>query len=237
MIKAGAMTRELVTIARDLYGVAGEEINAKGSRVVVRAGAGQATNHQYRRGTHVLTIGSSLVEAHLSGDKIDGWRHAKEIKKYRFFGGVIAPDTMHAAAILHEFGHALQVNRGERTKGSVHNEAFYRILRSLHETHGPFVLERAKAATVRLGLSRQFEPHARAPGRQAPEGRQPKPPQSRVAEYQPGNAFRSGDWVTFRANGRQIKAEVIRVNTKSISVREPGATSYWRINPKLLLAA
>lgn len=107
-------------------------------------GSGTRTYHcKKSRSEHIIVFGKKMIlSKNLSEFESFRFLSYHEIKKYGFYDGVISPKTLLAHTAIHEFAHYIQVLRGERYYGSVHNPAFYEILTEIHEFLGQEVLDR-----------------------------------------------------------------------------------------------
>lgn len=104
-----------------------------------RVGTGKATYHSSPVNNvgprkHQITYGVKMVASkHSSYSQAILWTTGKEILLKGYFDKRVTLQTLLAHTILHEYAHFYQVLSGGRTRGSVHNEKFYRILNQLHE--------------------------------------------------------------------------------------------------------
>ncbi|TNC80285.1 MAG: hypothetical protein C9356_15270 [Oleiphilus sp.] len=113
----------------------------QGRELVSRVGSGRATTHRCKaKNKHLIIYGRKMIEDKISAERACFWLTFKEIQKYGFYGGT--PTFLHLIGhtVIHEFGHAIQTIEGHRTRGSVHNRAFYDIVGRLHAEYGQRVL-------------------------------------------------------------------------------------------------
>lgn len=162
LFEAGRFCNDLLIILSDLHDRAGQHITEKANRFSSRAGEGMQTYHKFdpRSRTHSITIGKKMILEKLGHASASGWLSFKELERYGYYKE-ITPVTLIAHSLIHEYAHALQTSQGARTRGSVHNHAFYAILASLHGKYGQFVLDRVASAFDRIdGARTSLHPRA-----------------------------------------------------------------------------
>lgn len=184
-----------------------------------RVGSGEATYYTTRgKGKHVMTFGARMVASKFNPEFAPQWRTGSEIIKRAYFGGELDLPGLLAHTCCHEFAHLVQCVNGWISYGSVHNDAFYRILDRIHQSGKAeevrqYLLKRASQEAIELS----FDEHAPALV-MAPE-------------------FCLGDQVFFEYKGRQVQGEVIKLNRKTVNVKPltPGVRAeYFRISPHYL---
>ncbi|MFT7465505.1 MAG: hypothetical protein ACI9EF_003874 [Pseudohongiellaceae bacterium] len=126
-----------------------------GSRQIqlrTRVGGGRATYHRSGpRSQHLIVFGWKMVQHKSSGwGAAVRWRSGKEMVARSYFDGRITLNAVLAHAACHEFAHLIQSVEGGRTRGSVHNRAFYAVLDSIY---GDGVADRVLAG-VETGVVR-----------------------------------------------------------------------------------
>jgi hypothetical protein len=210
---------QIQKVAREVHQRAGGPIRDNNSGFLTRAGNGRRTYHAKKGNMHTLTFGIKLIDDHFSGD-VRGWKHLLEITDYGFFGGLINTATAISHIILHEYAHALQKNAGLRVAGSVHNRAFYLILRDLHARHGAFVLSEIEATIGRLGLPMALS-----------EKKSEEPAKVQPSARAASGSIGVGSRVQFTTrSGDTVRGRIIRRNQKSFTVIPEQGTGKWRVS-------
>jgi hypothetical protein len=95
---------------------------------------------------------------------------------------------------------------GGRTRGSVHNDCFYRILTQLHREHGKFVLSKVNEVFDTYSFDREFH---QAPNLTLTETPLPS---ARNSGSDPAGAFKMFDRVCFEHRGRRIVGKISKKN-------------------------
>jgi len=86
----------------------------------------------YKR--HVITFGVKMVALKVSSkQRAASCLTGSEILNMHFLGGELTLKNVLIHTIVHEFAHYLQVIAGDRHRRSVHNDAFYSIVRRLYD--------------------------------------------------------------------------------------------------------
>src|SRR5690554_3412057 len=124
---------------------------AANSSLVCRVGSGNATYHRFdpQHRQHRITYGLRMIQAKQQPGTASGWLSSREIHRRGYFGGELNTLNLLAHTCCHEFAHLLQHSAGQRFRGSVHNQHFYKILDELHESGG--------AGAVRESLAQYAE--------------------------------------------------------------------------------
>lgn len=191
--------------------------------LLCRVGSGQATYHRFdpRLKQHQITYGKRMIMSKHQPDAVAGWLSGREIRQRKYFDGEVTTLNLLAHTCCHEFAHLLQHVSGQRYRGSVHNQHFYRILDELHASGGADAARRHLAEQAAgAGMTLPDQPIA------APDTRQ------LMAKWSVGDA------VGFGAGKRQVEGRVIRVNRKTCTVEGTGLCSGLRYRvPVVLLRA
>lgn len=104
-------------------------------KLSVRVGSGKKTYHSFYplENKSEITFGVKMILSKQSCiNMAKRWRSAREISQFNFFKGEISFKNLIIHTIIHEFAHLIQTERGERLHKSVHNTAFYSILKELY---------------------------------------------------------------------------------------------------------
>lgn len=205
---AHAIAHSLTPILHSLHDRAGAAVVKAGRQFIARVGDGASTNHFFKTADqcHVITLGAKMVESKMSAAGAEKWLSAREIRKFRFFNGEVTFVNLLAHTIMHEYGHMHQHLEGGRTRGSVHNDCFYRILAQLHREHGEFVLSKVNEVFATYNFDREFQ--------QAPKLTltETLPPIARNPASDPAGAFKMFDRVSFEFRGSRIVGKIIKKN-------------------------
>lgn len=206
-----------------IMSIACEELHRESKHLVdqqaplrVRVGSGKATNHKRREGVHTITFGVKMVEDHFTPG-IENWTSSKEMKRaYRGRSGTVTfhnkkvlPINALAHVVCHEYSHYTQVLKGGRSRGSVHNNAFYRELVTLYEEGlGEMVKKsiEAQIASRAIDLDRVTE---------FSMSNRPAPQKHAGVER---HEISVGDSVYFMLSGTERKGEVIKKNPSRVKV-------------------
>lgn len=186
-----------------------------------RTGSGLATYHRLDRltGEHLITYGARMIEAKQSPATASRWLSAREIRERGYFGHELSTLNLLAHTCCHEFAHLLQQVAGQRTRGSVHNRHFYRILDQLHAT--------GTAARVRLHLEDQAEQRGLPVDDTVITPCLPPLPKQNWAV---------GETVWFDTRSGSVVGEIQRVNRRTCTVAgiRQWRGARYRVSPELL---
>ena len=207
-----------------------------GYPVVFRIGGGRRTCHQFvtHKKQHRITIGRHCIEDHLHGE-LQRWAHVREIPRERLPVRTDRVDELLTHVLLHEAAHAVQVQRGGRRRGSVHNAVFYIALREWYVTQTAdeardvirAAVEALGAAVLPIGDPRRKSTRKTHRAHRA----RTTDPWSQRREH----PIQMGQKVFFLHRDQRIYGVVERINDKTVSVRT--ANGRWRISPTLLCVA
>lgn len=188
--------------------------------LLCRVGSGQATYHRFdpHLKQHQITYGKRMIMDKHQPDAVGGWLSGREIRQREYFGGTVTTLNLLAHTCCHEFAHLLQHVSGQRYRGSVHNQHFYRILDELHTSGG------AEAARHHLAVQAE-EAGLAVPDEPIPE------PDSRQLKAN----WAVGDAVEFGAGKRELEGRIIRVNRKTCTVEGTGRYRGLRYRVPLVL--
>lgn len=179
-----------------------------GVRFTTRAGTGRKTYHQDRTSEMRITFGRLMVEDKCgphAATRAPRWLGSREVAERGYFNGELTPLNLLAHTVCHEFAHAVQCLKGDRLPGSVHNEAFYRILDRLHAS--------GLADQVRSYIARSCERQGIALPDIAFRDLRATCAEQRATFY-------SGDDVTFeRRGGERLSGAIERCGPKRAVVR------------------
>lgn len=214
------MSSRAVRIAQLMCHATDETLSplADGVPLRLRVGSGRATYHRYdpATGEHRINYGVRMVADKASPESCGAWLSAREIRGRGYYGGVLSESNLLAHTCCHEFAHLLQTRQGQRRRGSVHNQAFYRLLDELHED--------GHAHALRSTLNQYSEAMAQPLATTGVE----------VAERTAhGSGFERGDSVRF---GRGLQGRVLRVNRRTCTIEGTGHCRgrRYRVSPQLL---
>ncbi|WP_246065442.1 hypothetical protein [Hydrocarboniclastica marina] len=193
---------------------------AKYPRPAIRVGGGRATHHRFdlHSGEHSITFGAKMVADKLDPRACASWLSTREILARGYFDGRVSAANLLAHTGCHEFAHLVQTVSGGRTRGSVHNSAFYRILDDLHRDG------------IADGFRQSLLELARNRGQMIPDASvQIADPREALASFKPG------DVVCFGRNN-ELQGKVTRVNRKTCSVQGTGPCEgrRYRVSPQAL---
>ncbi len=155
------ITDRLLTISEHCLWLPKKEWAQKqkpGVTLTFKAGRGKRTYHRGGNPDHIITIGKKCVEENfLSPLTASKWLHFREIIDRGYFDRQISPSTMLTGILCHEFAHFVQVLLGARPRGSVHNDAFYKILDRIHHNgHAEKIRNTLLTHLSNLSLKDQF---------------------------------------------------------------------------------
>ncbi len=188
-------------------------------RLRCRVGSGEATYYRrLGRHQHLINYGCRMVASKTDPEVAALWLTGREILRRNYFAGELSFPGLLAHTCCHEFGHFLQSISGGLGRGSIHNQAFYRIVDRIH------------AAGLAQELRAYIEQHASLLGLPLAFGPQSTP------RPRP-DAFEPGELVSFEYRGSPVMGEVLRVNRKTVNVRPLRpvlAADYFRISPQFL---
>jgi hypothetical protein len=191
---------------------------AHGVSLQLRVGSGRATYHRYdpATGEHRINYGVRMVADKASPETCSAWLSAREIRGRGYFGGILSESNLLAHTCCHEFAHLLQTRQGRRRRGSVHNQAFYRLLDELHGNGHADALKRSLhwySESMEQSLATTAVDVAETTARTA--------------------GFERGDLVRF---GQGLQGRVLRVNRKTCTIEGTGRCRgrWYRVSPQLL---
>lgn len=188
-------------------------------RLQCRVGSGEATYYSPRgKYQHVLNYGWKMVASKYDPAMARQWQTGRELLQRRYFDGDFALSTVLAHTCCHEFGHVIQGINGWISRGSVHNEDFYRIVDRIHHS----------GVAQELRCSIEHAAHEQHLLLQFIES------ERTVVDTK---AFAPGELVSFDYRGRVVLGEVLRVNRKTVNVKPlvPRLSAeYFRISPHYL---
>lgn len=196
---------------------------APGLMFNARIGTGRATYCRFenKRQAVGLTFGQELVADHQNPERVLAWLSTTEVLQRGYFNRELSFINLVSHVVCHEVAHVVQVVRGERTRNSVHNAGFYRILDRMHERgHADRVKNHLTTLLSNAGIPLEYWSATDLP----PAG------SSRRAE------FRCGRKVVFAYKGQTVEARIVSVNPKTLSVigsSQDGSVFKGRVPPSL----
>lgn len=137
MINYRKITRLMVNATKDILHKSCQswlDMKYPNTKLTIKIGTGKATHHKkLSHGNHQIVFGVDMIKEVMESEYISSkWRHGEEIVERQYFNGVLSPQHMMVAAVMHEYAHFVQVLNGGRTYKSVHNKNFYEILDRMH---------------------------------------------------------------------------------------------------------
>ena len=184
--------------------------------LVFRIGRGRKTYHRKRGNSFTITFGVKTIY-----DKIHSplraslWLSTREIIENGYFSGTLTPANVLVHTACHEFAHFIQELLGQRQKGSVHNEQFYKILDKMHSG--------GHAGTFLKAFKSQMNKQNYSQGSIFPNEKQIE--------------FNVGDHVVTRnARNHQFRGRIIKLNKNTVTVEVPGSSKpeLYRVPHSLL---
>ncbi len=189
-----------------------------------RVGTGEATYYRsLGHNRHLINYGLKMVASKHNSQIAAQWRTGREILQRGYFDGKLSLSGLLAHTCCHEFSHALQSINGWISRGSIHNQQFYRIVDSIHDSGvaqqvRDFIELRAEKDGLVLAFSSESS-------------------DSESCLCPQAAAFEPGELVSFEYRGEAIVGKVLRINRKTVNVKpvQPAiAADYFRISPQFL---